>query len=226
MWHSSAKGHIRNKSRLNEKKENTGIGFNEPAKKNAIWHTMPNNSSKLQQQQQDSNTEEQQQKYVAGIYKCIPVRRTAAYSIIIIYQIQVLWVVKSHTVPNKKIRKKRYTTLEKKQKRKHSGHRTLDFLLWGSASYLLTTRFLAWNISEYHLSIRTNEHIGYFGPKTKTAPPVGRRGKHGRGRPRKRDEQGEAHRAEPTPNGGPHLELGRLRLKTWSISDFSVAERT
>ena len=41
-----------------------------------------------------------------------------------------------------------------------------------------------------------------------------------------RDEQGEARRANTTPNGGPHLELGRLRLKTWSKSDFSIAETT
>ena len=41
-----------------------------------------------------------------------------------------------------------------------------------------------------------------------------------------RDEQGEARRANTTPNGGPHLELGRLRLETWSKSDFSNAETT
>ena len=41
-----------------------------------------------------------------------------------------------------------------------------------------------------------------------------------------RDEQGEARRANTTPNGGPHLERGRLRLKTWSKSDFSIAETT
>ena len=29
----------------------------------------------------------------------------------------------------------------------------------------------------------------------------------------KREEQGAARRANTTPNGGPHLELGRLRLK-------------
>ena len=35
-----------------------------------------------------------------------------------------------------------------------------------------------------------------------------------------RDEQGEARRANTTPNGGPHLELliGRLRLKTWGLN--------
>ena len=39
------------------------------------------------------------------------------------------------------------------------------------------------------------------------------------------DEQGEVHRAKYTPNGGPLLELGRLRL-TWSKSDFTIAEST
>ena len=29
-----------------------------------------------------------------------------------------------------------------------------------------------------------------------------------------RDEQGEARQANITPNGGPHPQLGRLRLKT------------
>ena len=41
-----------------------------------------------------------------------------------------------------------------------------------------------------------------------------------------RGEQGAARRANTTPNGGPHLELGRLRLKTLSKSDFSIAETT
>ena len=41
-----------------------------------------------------------------------------------------------------------------------------------------------------------------------------------------RDEQGEANRAKTTPSGRPHLELGRLRLKTWSKSDFSIAHTT
>ena len=40
------------------------------------------------------------------------------------------------------------------------------------------------------------------------------------------DEQGEARRGNTTPNGGPHLDRGRLLLKTWSKSDFSIAETT
>ena len=41
----------------------------------------------------------------------------------------------------------------------------------------------------------------------------------------RRDEQGEARRANTTPNGVSHLELGHLRLKTCK-SDFSTAETT
>ena len=39
------------------------------------------------------------------------------------------------------------------------------------------------------------------------------------------DEHGEARRANTIPNGGSHLELERLRLKTWSKSD-SIAKTT
>ena len=57
--------------------------------------------------------------------------------------------------------------------------------------------------------------------KTKTAPAAWRRREHGR-----EGEQGEARPAMSAPRGGPHLDLGRLRLKTWSKSDFSLAETT
>ena len=40
------------------------------------------------------------------------------------------------------------------------------------------------------------------------------------------DKHDEARRANPTPNGGPHLEIERLRVKTWPKSDFSIAETT
>ena len=42
----------------------------------------------------------------------------------------------------------------------------------------------------------------------------------------RRDEQGEAHRANTKPYGGPHLDLGRLRLKTLSKSYFSIPQAT
>ena len=41
-----------------------------------------------------------------------------------------------------------------------------------------------------------------------------------------RDEKGEARRADTTSNDGSHLELRRLRLKSWSKCDFSIAETT
>ena len=58
--------------------------------------------------------------------------------------------------------------------------------------------------------------MGYFDKKTKTALPGDdtRTGEAASGRVG-RDEHGEARRANTTPNGGPHLELGRLRLKTY-----------
>ena len=42
----------------------------------------------------------------------------------------------------------------------------------------------------------------------------------------RRGELDEAHQANTTPNGGPHLELGHLRLKPWSKSDSSIAQTT
>ena len=41
-----------------------------------------------------------------------------------------------------------------------------------------------------------------------------------------RGKQAEARRANSTSNVGPHLELRRVRLKTWSKSDFSIAQTT
>ena len=39
-----------------------------------------------------------------------------------------------------------------------------------------------------------------------------------------RDEQGREHRANTTWKGGAYFELGRLRVKSWSKSDFSIAD--
>ena len=75
------------------------------------------------------------------------------------------------------------------------------------------------------MSVRTNTRAGYVDRKAKTATLAGRRREQGRaatGRARI-DEQGEARRANTTRNGGPHFELGRLRLKSWSESDLPIA---
>ena len=77
--------------------------------------------------------------------------------------------------------------------------------------------------------MRTNRHQGFIliekrkqhpSPGEDASTPEPALGKVGRG------EQSEARRANSTPNGEPHLELGRLRLKTWSNSDFSIAQTT
>ena len=41
-----------------------------------------------------------------------------------------------------------------------------------------------------------------------------------------RGEQGDARPAISALRGGPHLDQGRLRRKTWSKSDFSIAGTT
>ena len=41
-----------------------------------------------------------------------------------------------------------------------------------------------------------------------------------------RGEQGEARPAINALRGGPHLDLGHLRLKTWSKSDLLIAKTT
>ena len=78
----------------------------------------------------------------------------------------------------------------------------------------------------------TNRRLGLeqiFRQKNdRTAPVAGRRRAHGRGRPwqirERRARWGMT--ANSTPNDGPHLELGRVLLKIWSKSDFSIARRT
>ena len=64
---------------------------------------------------------------------------------------------------------------------------------------------------------------------TKTEPLAGRRRGHDRGhyvQGRGGGEQGELRPAISAPRGGPHLDLGRLRLKTWSKMDSSIAGTT
>ena len=80
--------------------------------------------------------------------------------------------------------------------------------------------------------MHTNVNLGansYFDKNTKATPVAGRRREStaeaapdrvGKG------EQGEARRANRTPDGGPPLELGHFRLKNWSKSDFSIAQTT
>ena len=69
---------------------------------------------------------------------------------------------------------------------------------------------------------------GMLAKKQKQHPPPGDDTSTAEAAPGRvgKDEQGEARRANTTPNDGPNLELRRFRLKTWSISDLSIAETT
>ena len=89
-------------------------------------------------------------------------------------------------------------------------------------------KFVRDNFSDWYVFIRTNRRLGKNGEKTKKAPVVGRRREHGLGRylQGRRGEHGEARPAISALRGGPHLDLGRSRLKTWPKSDFSIAETT
>ena len=71
-----------------------------------------------------------------------------------------------------------------------------------------------------------NLQFDILAKRTKEHPPQGDDASTAKADPGRvgRDEQGEAHRANSTPDVGPHLELGSLRLKTWSKSDLRIAE--
>ena len=76
--------------------------------------------------------------------------------------------------------------------------------------------------------IRTNRRLRKLTKKRKQRPPPGDNASTAEAAICRvdRDEQGKARRASTTPNGRPHLDLGRLRLKTWSKADFSTAGTT
>ena len=82
-------------------------------------------------------------------------------------------------------------------------------------------------LSDGYVSIRTSRRLEKMTKKRKKHPSHGDDAstveagtcRVGRGR-------GEARPAIITPRGGPHLDLGRLGLKTCSKSDFSIAETT
>ena len=72
------------------------------------------------------------------------------------------------------------------------------------------------------MPVRPNRHFDILTQKRKQNPFPGDDASTAEAAPGRieRDEHGEASRANTTPNGGPNLEPGRLRLKTWSTSDF------
>ena len=220
---------------MNEEKVNTGIRCNELQQQ--LCHPAHDDEQQQQQQQYSNNSSTATHRAVtAEIHgRCIQIHTRTSYSIVqlssivTIYQVQVLLVWNTHTVPNKSVWKKKRTYVQRKRRKGRRDFAPRLSVFWGCAFYFWITRSLTRNISDWYLPIRTNRHVGNFDEKTRTQhPSQGDDASTGGVAPGRfgRDEHGKARRANTTPNGGPHLELERLRLKTWSKSDFSIAETT
>ena len=82
----------------------------------------------------------------------------------------------------------------------------------------IDTRYLQVRIERWDVLVKERKQHPSQGDDARTAE--GATCRVGRG------EQGEALPAINAPRGGPHLDLGRLRLKTWSKFDFSMAGTT
>ena len=93
-------------------------------------------------------------------------------------------------------------------RRHHPRLEPLTLRFHGQRSTCYPTMFCRQTVIGMYLCVRIDAWI--FWQETKTKPVAGRRREHGRAAPGRveRDEQGEARRANSTPNGGPHLELG------------------
>ena len=135
-------------------------------------------------------------------------------------------VVKPHGAKTKMRWKKHHT--EKKRARWGSNHQLRVLMELQLPVQLLNLCYEICRIDMY-LYVRkdTRDRNKTFVQKEKQHPSPGddvSMAEAASGRVR-RDEQGEARRANTTPNGVSHLELGHLRLKTCK-SDFSTAETT
>ena len=127
-------------------------------------------------------------------------------------------------MPNKKKKVKNNGTPKKKR---HFGDRTLDSKCSGSESYLFN-HSVSYVTNMRVMCIYTHEWTHGIGivivtKKRKQHPSPGCYASTAEGAPGRieRGEQGDARRAKSTPSGGPHLELGCLRLESWPKSDFS-----
>ena len=124
-------------------------------------------------------------------------------------------------------------TLEQKKNVNKNTHLVLNSILRhrgrrDSSLSAHVLRFFHDNLWDWYLSIRTNRRLEKNEKRTRTAPAAGRRREHGLGLTCRvgRGEQGEARPDISAPRGGPHLDLGRLRLNPWSKSDSWIAEAT
>ena len=133
--------------------------------------------------------------------------------------------MKPHTrCLTKRVEKKNGTN---KKEGKHAGVWTLDFVLWGNAIYFWTAHFLTWNILDWCLSIRRIYTWEILTKNENSTPP--------RETTRARPDRPRQIRERRTWWGtsSKHYTEWRTssrcrawRLKTWSKSDFSIAETT
>ena len=79
--------------------------------------------------------------------------------------------------------------------------------------------------NDMYLSVRI-DNVDILAQKREEQPPQGDAASTAEIAPGRvgGDEQGRAHRANTTWSGGVYFELGRLRRKSWSKSDFSIAD--
>ena len=115
----------------------------------------------------------------------------------------------------------------KKQER-HPRFEPLTLTYHGQRPTCYPTMFLVCIDRDWYVPISTNRCLDILTETQKQNPLTVDDASTAEAAPKRveRDGQGETRRANTTPNGRPHLELGRLRLKTWSKSDFSIAETT
>ena len=212
MRHSTAKRYIKNKSRLNEEKENAGIRCNEPA---TNLDTMTSSCSMQQQHTEQQQQQRRRQQHSLCIYTDFSIAQTTPESS---SYIPYTSGNKIHGANNEiksenGTRKKKAAIRDSNHRRLASGDRDLPAIPLYFLHFVYIDRY-------WYVPVPTNRRLGYFEQKTKTPPVGARRREHGRSRPRQSRER----RAMRGTSSKHHTEwwtssramMKRLRLKTWS----------
>ena len=107
---------------------------------------------------------------------------------------------------------------KKKVKLEHKKKQSAIQDLHGQRLTCHLTMFLVYIDRDWYTPTRTNRRLDILTKKRKQNPLPGDDASTAQAVPGRfvRNEQRKARQANTTPNGGPHLELGRLRLKTCS----------
>ena len=106
------------------------------------------------------------------------------------------------------------------KKSRHPGVEPPTLILQGQRPTCWPTLFLVYVDPDWYVPIRTNICLGYSVQKTRTAPVDGSTAEAS---PRVGiGEQGEARRANNTPNDGPHLDSLSIFGSPFALSFFFV----